>query len=156
MGASKSMNKNKFSEKLKEGVSVKEIEDFARQHSIEVFSVLAIIIATITSCWDFFLSGPKSTLFFTALGALIAILFPIPVERALKQLYSFCFKQEKSTQMILGAVKIVIAIFIPFAIFAIVGLLAGSSYHYYIRHAQIMQENKPSKSSHSSEGGEHD
>ena len=149
------MGMNKFTEKLKEGVSVKEIEDFARNHTIEVFSVLAIIIATITSCWDFF-TGPKIAIFFTALGAVVSILFPVSIERGLKQLYNFSLKQEKSTQLILGAVKIVVAIFIPFILFAIVGLLAGSSYHYYIRHAQIVKENKPSKPGRGVDGGEHD
>jgi len=150
------MSKNKFTEKLKEGVSVKEIEEFTRQHMMEVFSVAAVIIATITSCWDFFLSGPKITLFFTALGMIVSILFPVPVERWLKQLYNFSFKQEKSTQMILGAVKIVVAIFIPFILFAVLGLLAGSSYHYYTRHAQIMNANKPANPNRGAEGGEHD
>jgi hypothetical protein len=149
------MGKNKFAEKLKEGVSVKEIEEFSRQHTVELFSVLALIIATITSCWDFF-TGPKMSLFFTALGMIATILYPVPIERGLKQLYQFLFKQEKSTQLMLGAVKIVIAIFIPFILFGIVGLLAGSSYHYYIRHAQIMNENKPTKPGHGSESGEHD
>jgi hypothetical protein len=150
------MSKNKFTEKLKEGVSVKEIEEFARQHTMEVFSILAIIIATVTSCWDYFLGGPRITLFFAALGVIISILFPVPVERWLKQLYTFSLKQEKSTQLILGAVKLVAAIFIPFIIFAVVGLLAGSSYHYYIRHAQIMNENKPAKPTRGADTGEHD
>jgi hypothetical protein len=149
------MAKNKFTEKLKEGVSVKEIESFARQHTVEVLSVLAIIIATITSCWDFF-TGPKMSLFFAALGTIITILFPVPVERTLKRFYSFTIKQEKSAQLMIGVVKIVVAIFIPFILFALVGLLAGSSYHYYIRHAQIMSENKPGKSERNIEGGEHD
>jgi hypothetical protein len=149
------MGKNKFSEKLKEGVSVKEIEEFARHHTFEVFSVLAIIIATITSSWDYF-TGPRLSLFFAALGTIATILFPVPIERGLKQLYIFSLKQEKSTQLILGAVKLVAAIFIPFILFGIVGLLAGSSFHYYIRHAQITNENQPSKSKRSSEGGEHD
>lgn len=150
------MGKNKFTEKLKEGVSVHEIEEFARQHTMEAFSVLAIIIATVTSSWNFFLGGPKIALFFVALGMIATILFPVPVERWLKQLYGFPLKQEKSTQMILGAVKIVAAIFIPFIIFAVVGLLAGSSYHFYVRHAQIVNENKPPKPGRKPEPGEHD
>ena len=149
------MGMNKITEKLKEGVSVKEIEDFARQHTFEVFSILAIIIATITSCWDFF-TGPKMTVFFAALGAVVSILFPVSIERSLKQLYSFILKQEKTTQLMLGGVKIVIAIFIPFLIFALIGLLCGTAYHYFIRHAQIVKENKPSKPGRGFEGGEHD
>ena len=65
------MNKNKFAEKLKEGVSAKEIEDFVHNHTTEVFSILAIIIATVSSCWDFFLGGPKLTLFFTGVGCVV-------------------------------------------------------------------------------------
>jgi hypothetical protein len=149
------MSKNKFSEKLKEGVSVKEIEAFARNHTMEVFSVLAIIIATITSCWDYF-TGPGLSIFFTALGTIAAIIFPVPIDRWLKHIYIFVLDQEKTTQLIIGAVKIVVAIFIPFILFGMLGLLAGSSFHYYVRHAQIVYENKPSKHGRKEEGGEHD
>lgn len=155
-GKGDGMSKNKITDKLKEGVSVKEIEEFTRKHTTEVFSILAILIATVSSCWDFF-TGPKLTIFFVALGCVVAILFPVQIERGLKQLYNFAFKQEKTTQMIIGAVKIVVAIFIPFLIFGIVGLLAGSSYHYYVRQAQILTQNQPKKKEgRSAEPGEHD
>jgi uncharacterized membrane protein len=149
------MNMNKFSDKMKEGLSVKEIEDFTRKHTTEVFTVLAIVIATASSCWGFF-TGPKLAVFFTGLGCVITVLFPVPIERVLKQLYSFTLKQEKTTQMILGAVKIVIALFIPFILFGFLGLLAGGSYHYYVRHAQIISDNKPRKNMRSGDSGEHD
>lgn len=149
------MNKNKFTEKLKEGVSVKEIEEFTRKYTMEVFSVLAIIIATASSCWDFF-TGPKMTIFFTALGCVLAVLFPVHIERGLKQFYNFVFKQDKNTQLIVGAVKVVIAIFIPFLLFGLIGLLAGSSYHYYVRQAQILSQNQPKKGGRQQEPGEHD
>lgn len=149
------MNKKNFGNKLKEGVSVQEIEEFARKHTTEVFSVLALIIGAISSTFDFF-TGPGWTIFFTALGAIVAIFFPAPIEKGLKQLYSFTFKQEKTTEIILGGVKIVIAIFVPFLYFGLLGLLAGTSFHYYIRHAQIMSENRPSRSYRSPSGEEHD
>lgn len=149
------MSKNKIVNKLKEGVSVDELEGFARKHTTEVFSTLALIIATISSSFDFF-TGPKLTIFFLALGALLAIFFPAPVERGLKQLYTFTFKQEKMTEIILGCVKIIIAIFIPFIYFGLTGLLAGTSYHYYVRHAQIVSENKPRESRRNDSDQEHD
>lgn len=149
------MNKNKFTDKLKEGVSVKEIEEFTRKHTTEVFMVLALIIATASSCWDFF-TGPRLTIFFMALGSAIAVLFPVQIDRGLKRLYGFAFKQEKTTQIIIGAVKIVIAIFIPFLFFGILGLLAGSSYHYYVRQADIMSHQEPNKGSKTPDPGEHD
>lgn len=149
------MSKNKLVDKLKEGVSVHEIEGFASKHTTEVFTVLAIIIGAISSSYDFF-TGPKLTILFLTLGALVAVFFPAPVEKGLKQLYSFTFKQEKMTEIILGAVKIVVAIFIPFVYFGLLGLLAGTSYHYYIRHAQIMSENRPSSMRRGESGDEHD
>ena len=132
----------KFVDKMKEGMSVEEMENFARKYTVELFSALAIIIGTISSMYDFF-SGPKITIFFTALGALLGVFFPVPSERGLKQFYTFAYKQEKLTQLILGCVQIVVALFIPFILFGLVGLLAGTSYHYYTRHAQVVSENKP-------------
>lgn len=131
----------KFTDKFKTGVSYEEVENFARKYATEVFSVLAIIIATFSSIYDFFTS-PGLTILFTALGCILGIFFPVPTERGLKQLYGFVAKQEKMTQMVFGAVKIVVAIFIPFILFGLLGLLAGTSYHYYTRHSQIMEENK--------------
>jgi hypothetical protein len=149
------MAKNRIVDKLKEGVSVHEIEGFAGKHTTEIFTVLAIIIGAISSSYDFF-TGPKLTIAFVTIGALVAFFFPAPVEKGLKQLYSFTFKQEKMTEVILGAVKIVVAIFVPFLYFGLLGLLAGTSYHYYIRHAQIMSENRSSFSRKSETGDEHD
>src|SRR3989344_7332703 len=104
------MGKNKFVDKLKEGVSVHELEGFASKHTTEVFSVLAIVVGAISSSFDFF-TGPKLTILFLALGALVAIFLPTPTEKGLKQLYGFISKQEKMTEILLGVVKIVIAIF---------------------------------------------
>lgn len=142
-------------DKIKEGVSVQEVEDFARKYTTEVFSVLAIIVGSISSMYDFF-TGPKMTIAFIAIGVILGIFFPAPVERGLKQFYSFAYKQEKTTQMILGLVKVVVGLFIPFVLFGFMGLLAGTSYHYYTRHAQIMSENRPSKGYKGTSGEEHD
>ena len=149
------MSKGNIVDKIKEGVSVHDLEGFARRHTTEVFTILALIVGAISSSFDFF-TGPKLTIFFLAIGTLVAILFPIPVEKGLKQLYSFTFKQEKTTEIIFGSVKVVIAVFIPFIYFGLIGLLAGSSYHYYVRHAQIMTEHRPKVSHKSHPGDEHD
>lgn len=145
----------KLMDKIKEGVSVQEVEDFARKYMTEVFSVLAIIIGSISSMYDFF-TGPKFTIVFIAIGVILGVLLPAPVERGLKQFYSFSYKQEKMTQMILGFVKIVIGLFIPFILFGFIGLLAGTSYHYFTRQAQIMTESRPPKPHKTAPGEEHD
>jgi|SRR5579872_950818 len=149
------MAKGNLIDKIKDGVSVQEVEDFARKYTIEVFTILAIVIGSISSMYDYF-TGPKLTIVFLAIGTILGIIFPVPVEKGLKQFYGFAYKQEKMTQIIIGIVKIIVALFIPFILFGILGLLAGTSYHYYTRHAQIIGETKPSKSRKSSSGDEHD
>lgn len=145
----------KFMDKIKEGVSVQEVEDFARKYTTEVFSVLAIVIASISSMYDFF-TGPKFTIIFIAIGLILGVFFPSPVEKGLKQFYNFSSKQEKMTQMVLGLVHIVVGLFIPFILFGFIGLLAGTAYHYYTRHAQSVTQNSPPKPHNPVPGEEHD
>lgn len=145
----------KLMDKIKEGVSVQEVEDFARKYTTEVFSVLAILIGSISSMYNFF-TGPKLTIALIAIGVILGVFFPAPVEKGLKQFYSFSFKQEKTTQMILGLVKVVVGLFIPFFLFGFMGLLAGTSYHYYTRHAQITAHDRPTKGHKGATGEEHD
>lgn len=142
-------------DKIKEGVSVQEVEEFAQKYTTEVFTVLAVIVGSISSMYDFF-TGAKMTIFFAAIGLISGIFFPAPVEKGLKQFYSFSAKQERMTQMILGFVKIVVGLFVPFVLFGLIGLLAGTSYHFYTRHAQIMSDNKPPRNKRSTSGDEHD
>jgi len=149
------MAKNKFTEKLKEGVSVHEIEQFARTYAMEVFTVAALVIGAISSAWDFF-TGPKLTIFLFTIGTILGIFFSTPVEKGLKSLYHFSYKQEKTTQIIFGAVKIIVAIFIPFVLFGIFGLLAGRAYHYYTRHAHSDMGTPPQHTHRDSSGDEHD
>lgn len=134
------MSKADLSEKWKKGVSFQQLEDFARSHTQEVFSTLALFVGAISSIFDFF-TGAHWSIFFIGLGAIIGIVAPIATEKKLRYLYDFLLQQEKTTQMILGGVKIVIAIFLPFIYFGFLGLLAGTSYHFYVRHAQIIEEN---------------
>lgn len=123
--------KNKI---LKDGVSVQEIENFARKYMNEVFSVLALIVATISSIFDFF-TGAGWSLVFAGIFAIVAIIFPDQIERGLKKVYKILSKDEKSTQIILGIVRLVIAIFVPFILFGFIGLLSGISYHIHISKA---------------------
>lgn len=149
------MAKHKITDKLKEGVSIEEIENFTRKYTNEVLAAAALIIGSVSSAFDWF-TGPKLTIFFFMLGTLLGIFFQEAVDRGLKQLYAFTFKQEKTTQMILGAVKIIIAIFIPFVLFGMYGLFAGTAYHYFTHSSQYSQENLRSRSKKETSGEEHD
>lgn len=136
------MNNKKITDKIKEGISPQELENFVRNHTPEVFSVLAIFVSAVSSMFDFF-TGAGWSILFAALGAIFAIACPVQVDDRLKKFYKFAIHQEKGTEMVLGGVKIVIAIFLPFIFFCFLGLLAGVSYHFYIRHAQIIEQEEP-------------
>ncbi|NGX51788.1 MAG: hypothetical protein KR126chlam5_00075 [Candidatus Anoxychlamydiales bacterium] len=118
----------KVTEKIKEGVSVEEIEKFARKYTNEVFLILALIIATISSVFGFF-TGPNWSLILAGLLAIIGIALPVQVGKFLKKLLKFQATAPKTTIIIIGVVRIVLAVFVPLILFAEIGLLAGYSFH---------------------------
>lgn len=106
----------------KPGVSIQEIENFAKRYRLEVFYCIAFILA---AAFSFFLFGTGWSIFATALGALLGVCFPMKVEQATAGIFRFVFKQERTTQMILGAVGWVFAIFLPPLVFFLLGLIGG-------------------------------
>ena len=139
----------KMAEKLKEGVTVEELEKFARKYTTEVFIVFAIIIAAISSSFSFFLRFYWS-LYFGAIAAIVSLLVPEKIEAVVKKLVMLSFGKDKSTEIIIGIVRIVLAIFLPFVIFAELGLLAGLAYHYVAKKG-IKQSEEQNSSSESPE-----
>lgn len=131
--------KENFTEKFKEGVSVEDIEKFARKYTNEVFLILSLIIATISSIFTFF-TGPGWSLLFAGLLAIVGIAFPVHVEKIVKKIFKFQSKDDKTTIIIIGIVRIVLAIFIPFILFAEIGLLAGYSFHTVVKEISFTKE----------------
>jgi len=145
----------KLSDKLKESISFHDIESFRRKYSTEILTVAALAIAAISSAWDFF-TGPKLSIFLFTLTTIIAIFFPEPVQKSIRKMYGFFQMQEKTTQLILGAVRIVVAIFIPFVLFGAFGLLAGLAFHHYSHQSEQMGEKSGNKASKHTSNDEHD
>lgn len=141
-------------DKLKEGISVEEIETFARKHLSEMFLILAVIIATISSIFDFF-TGSSLSILLAGLGAIVSIGIPTNTLKIQKRLFSFLGKQEKSIQIIIGIVRLVIAIFIPFVVFLELGLLSGVAFHSLFRHQMKKEKGMPSIENPETEEKEH-
>ena len=108
--------------KPKEGVSVKEIEAFVKNHRLEVFFCLAFILACF---FTFVLWGPGWSIVAAAAGAIIGILLSGKVANLSKTIFSFVFKQEMTIQLVLGIVGLILAIFIPPLYFLLLGLHGG-------------------------------
>lgn len=112
--------------KTKEGVSVKEIETFAKKHRFEVFFCLAFILACFFS---FVFFGTGWAILLASIGGILGVIIPTQIENLARGIFQFIFKQEQTTQIILGVVGLIISIFIPPIIFLFLGLHGGKSMH---------------------------
>jgi hypothetical protein len=111
----------------KEGVSVKEIENFAKKHRLEVFFCLAFVFACFFS---FVFFGTGWAVVLGSAGGIVGALMSGKVEHMAKKIFYFVFKQEQTTQLVLGAVGLILSIFIPPLIFLALGMHGGKSLHH--------------------------
>lgn len=105
--------------KTNEGVSVKEIENFAKKHRYEVFLCLAFLLSGIFGSAIYSMMWMISA---TVIGGVIGVLLAQKVANLSKSIMQFIFKQETTTQLVLGIVLLIVAIFLAPLIFL---LLAG-------------------------------
>ncbi|HSX12031.1 MAG TPA: hypothetical protein VLF61_00895 [Rhabdochlamydiaceae bacterium] len=108
-------------EHKKEGYTVKEIQNFTMKYKFEVFYCLLFVIASLfTLVW-----GARISVFLAGLGAILGVLLPLQVERVLRKITGFVMKQEVITQLVIGVVCLVLAVFLPFLVFLLLGLNGG-------------------------------
>jgi len=114
----------------KEGVSVKEIEQFAKNHRFEVFFCLMFALACVFGLLGTF--RPGWSIFLGMVGAIAGILMPMKTGPLVEKVFRFIFKQEKTIQFVLGIVGLVLACVVPFVVFLLVGLVAGRAIHHML------------------------
>ncbi len=110
--------------KSKEGMSVKEIEEYAKKHRYEVFFCLLLVVSGIATMFKMW---PRWSVLFAAAGGIVAVLLSAKVEMLLKKAFSFVFERDKTIQIVFGLFALIIAIFLPPIIFLMVGLFGGRS-----------------------------
>ncbi len=115
-----------------EGLSVKEIEQFAKKHRFEVFFCLLFILA---SFFSFLFFGAGWAILLTMVGAVAGILVGAQVENIFHKVLTFIFKQERTTQLVLAGVSLLVAILLPPVIFLILGAIGGKAIHARAREA---------------------
>jgi len=108
----------------KEGVSVKELEDFAKKHRFEVFFCLLFLLACVFGIWGMFFRTGWNILAISV-GAVLSVIFPMKIEMFLQKMTHLIFKQDKTIQIVFGVASLVIAIFFPLVIFLLVGMAGG-------------------------------
>lgn len=114
--------------KKKAGVSVKEIEAYAKKHRFEVVFILALVLACFFS-FVFFWAGWGILL--GAIGGITGVLFPQKTVEFGKKVFAFVNKQEQMVQIVLGCALLIFAVFLPFLIFSLLGLFGGSSLRHH-------------------------
>lgn len=108
--------------KSKDGMSVKEIEAYAKNHRFEVFFCLLLIVAGIATLFKFW---PKWSILLAVAGGVVAILLSAKVGMMLKKMLSFVFGRDKIIQIVVGCGALLVAIFLPPLIFLLVGAFGG-------------------------------
>lgn len=116
----------------KEGVSVKEIEGYAKNYRYEIFFCALFVLATIFSLvfW-----GAKISLFLTGIGAIVGALLAEQIHKFAQKMAQTVLTKEAAFQLIVGLVALVVAIFVAPLIFLIVGLHGGKSMMRRVRKA---------------------
>ncbi len=109
-------------EKKKEGVSVKELEGYARRHRFEIFFCILFVLA---SLFTLIFWGPTLSIFLASIGAIIAIFIPNQIDQLADKMAHMVLTKEKSTVLVIGIVALIAAIFVAPIIFLWVGLQAG-------------------------------
>src|SRR5690242_16277132 len=102
----------------KEGLSVKELESFTKKHRLEVFFTLFFLLAGIFG-WIW---SPSWCVVLGAIGAIAGALIPGKIQGVARNLWQFIFRQDRTTQIIMAAIALVLAIFLPFLVFLMIGL----------------------------------
>ena len=110
--------------KKKDGVSVKELEGYAKKRRFEIFFCLLFILA---SLFTLVFWGPTLSIFVAGIGGIISVFMPAKIESISKKMAHAVFSNEATTQLIIGIVALIIAIFLAPVIFLLVGLHAGKS-----------------------------
>jgi hypothetical protein len=118
---------------------MKQTQQFARRHMTELLSALALVIAGFSSWMKLFWFGEGLSLLCLVIGAIVGIFFPRMIEKMVNRFYEMTYFEAKTSEIIIGIIKIAVALLVPFIYFLGVGMLAGDAYHYFTRHSQGMK-----------------
>jgi len=111
-------------EKKKEGVSVKEIEGYAKRHRFEIFFCILFILS---SLFTLIFWGPTLSIFLTGIGAIVAIFIPGKIDQIAHKMSHMVLSKEATTQLIFGICALIVGIFLAPIVFLWLGLHAGRS-----------------------------
>lgn len=110
--------------KKKEGVSVKELEGYAKKNRFEIFFCILFILA---SLFTLIFWGPMWSVFATGVGGILSVLFTHQVENLAHKVLGTITSKELTFQLIIALLAFIVAIFLAPLVFLLFGLHAGLS-----------------------------
>ena len=112
-------------EQAKNGMSVDQIQQQVRKYGLEVaLCIIFILTAVFTLIWS---AGVAVwSILLAMIFAIIGVLLPKPIDKISKSANRFIYK-DTITSILFSIIFFILAIFIPPAIFALIGILAGKS-----------------------------
>lgn len=129
------MNKNKLDlHKVRENFS--DVEKFTRRHMVETLTVIAIVVGALSAWMHFFVGTLGWSILFLVVGSVLGIYMPSQMDMAMKKVYSFSRGGSQATMYIAEAIKIAVALFLPFLYFGFLGIMTGTAYQYYVHFSQ--------------------
>ncbi len=120
--------------KMKEKFS--GLEKFGHKYLVETLTVVAIVVGALSAWTHLFVGTLGWVVLFLCLGAAVGLFFSATMDHWMRKVYSFSSGEKKTYTIAAEAMKIAIALFLPFLYFAFLGVLGGTAYQYYIRHSQ--------------------
>ena len=96
-------------EKKKEGLSVKELEGYAKKHRFEIFFCLLFVFA---SLFTLIFWGPTLSIFLVAIGGIISVFMPNKITQMAQKARNALLSKELTTQLIVAIAALVVAIFL--------------------------------------------
>lgn len=121
------------------GVSVKEIETFAKKHRFKLFFCLTFVLA-LSFALIMYSSGWSTGA--AALGGILGIVFPSMFNVFALTILGFFFKQQKTTRLVLAIVFLILAIFLPPLIFLMIGIHGGKDIYFMLEDKFRDQQNQ--------------
>ena len=109
----------------KDGVSVKEIEEFAKKNKFEVFFCVMFVLACIFGLFGFFKSGWNIVAM--SAGGVLSVIFTLKVDALLRKTMEFLLRRDTTMQIVFAIVSLVLTIFLPFLVFLLLGLFGGKA-----------------------------
>lgn len=120
------MDDNHNENQNNEGMSVNEIENFAKKYRFEVAFLVFFVLSTF---FTFVFWGATWSICLAGLGGVLGVWIPSQLGAAVRKGFSFIFGQEFVTQVIIAVVGVVVSIFLAPVIFLLLGIMGGVGLH---------------------------